>query len=136
MYIARMLYPVKVLGPGRRLGIWFQGCPRRCKGCSNPELWEQEPERLTSAGDVFRLTEQVRSCGRIDGFTLSGGDPFFQPDALRELLPRLNGISGDVLVYTGYSYEELRGRYPDILSGIAVLIDGEYVEERNTGSLL
>ena len=91
MYIARMLYPVKVLGPGRRLGIWFQGCPRRCKGCSNPELWEQEPERLTSAGDVFRLTEQVRSCGRIDGFTLSGGDPFFQPDALRELLPRLNG---------------------------------------------
>lgn len=23
----------------------------------------------------------------VDGFTITGGDPFFQPDALRELLP-------------------------------------------------
>lgn len=40
MYIARILYPVEVLGPGKRIGIWFCGCPRRCEGCSNPELWE------------------------------------------------------------------------------------------------
>lgn len=36
MYVARILYPVEVLGPGKRVGIWFSGCPSKCKGCSNP----------------------------------------------------------------------------------------------------
>ena len=45
MYVARILYPVKVLGPGNRIGIWVSGCNHRCKGCSNPELWKQE-ERI------------------------------------------------------------------------------------------
>lgn len=39
MYVARILYPVEVLGPGKRVGICFYGCPRKCKGCSNPRLW-------------------------------------------------------------------------------------------------
>lgn len=38
MYIARILYPVEVLGPGKRIGIWFCGCPRRCEGCSQPGI--------------------------------------------------------------------------------------------------
>lgn len=40
MYIARILYPVKVLGPGERIGIWMDGCEHGCIGCSNPELWD------------------------------------------------------------------------------------------------
>ncbi|MBO4548861.1 MAG: radical SAM protein [Abditibacteriota bacterium] len=136
MYVARLLYPVKVLGPGNRLGIWFQGCPRRCRGCSNPELWEQDEKRLVSLQDVMELVRRVRDAGPIDGFTLSGGDPFYQPEALAELLPELNRISGDILVYTGYTYEELAAGRPGLLAQIAVLIDGEYVEELNSGSLL
>ncbi len=63
----------------------------------------------------------------IDGFTLSGGDPFYQPDALSELLPELNKISCDVLIYTGYLYDELLRKYSGLLEQIAVLIDGPYV---------
>ena len=44
MNVARILYPVKVLGPGKRIGIWLCGCDRECFGCSNPELWEPKPE--------------------------------------------------------------------------------------------
>lgn len=36
MYVAGILYPVEVLGPGKRIGIWFSGCLSKCKGCSNP----------------------------------------------------------------------------------------------------
>ncbi|MBQ9358122.1 MAG: radical SAM protein [Abditibacteriota bacterium] len=136
MYVARILYPVRVLGPGDRLGIWFRGCPRRCRGCSNPELWEQAPESLTTLGDVLGLIDRIGVINRIDGFTLSGGDPFYQPEALEELLPALNRISGDILVYTGYLYEELKDRYPGLLEQISVLVDGEYIEERNNGSVL
>jgi anaerobic ribonucleoside-triphosphate reductase activating protein len=43
-----------------------------------------------------------------DGVTISGGEPFDQPDALRALLCWLWEMkSGDVLVYSGYSHEAL-----------------------------
>lgn len=131
MYIARILYPVEVLGPGKRVGIWFAGCPRRCKGCSNPELWERDERYHTSLATVMHLIDSIAKAHKIDGFTLTGGDPMLQYDTVMMLLPYLKAYSHDILVYTGYRYEEL----PDV-SGIAALIDGEYIEERNRFSPL
>lgn len=59
-----------------------------------------------------------------------------QPAALRELLPELAKISDDILMYTGYEYETISQTNPDILSYVAVLIDGLYVEEFNKEELL
>lgn len=60
-----------------------------------------------------------------------------QPEALRELLPRLKEISPDILVYTGFDYEEINTpENQDILKNITVLIDGKYIEERNTDCFL
>ena len=136
MYIARILFPVKVLGPGNRIGIWFDGCNHKCKGCSNPELWEQQEIYKTDKNTVMDLIKPIVEKGTIDGFTLTGGDPFLQPEALEELLPILTDISSDILCYTGFNYEELKDSYGHILKNIAVLIDGKYIEERNNGQVL
>ena len=133
MYVARVLYPVEVLGPGKRVGIWFCGCPRRCKGCSNPELWELQDRYLTSPKQVFELVMQIAKSYPIEGFTLTGGDPLYQADDLQELIRLLQTISDDILVYTGYSITEINSEY---LRGIAVLIDGEYIEGRNNDCIL
>jgi len=133
MYVARVLYPVEVLGPGKRVGIWFSGCPRRCRGCSNPELWEFHDRYAATPETVLRLVENIAQNYPVDGFTLTGGDPMFQPEALRLLLPGLREISRDILVYTGYKREELS---PQQLEDIAVLIDGEYIESRNNNCIL
>lgn len=133
MYVARVLYPVEVLGPGKRVGIWLCGCPRRCKGCSNPELWEFKERYKTTPDTVFELVKSVAFEHEINGFTITGGDPMFQPEDLRRLLSLLRKISDDIIVYTGYKYGEIA---PDLLSNISVLIDGEYVEELNDNSLL
>ena len=133
MYVARVLYPVEVLGPGKRGGIWFCGCPRRCKGCSNPELWEFQNRYLTSPKLVYELVLRIAKDNTIDGFTITGGDPLYQASDLRQLIMLLRTISEDIMVYTGYSIRELS----DVdLDGIAVLIDGEYIESRNNGSIL
>lgn len=64
-----------------------------------------------------------------------------QTEALLELVLYFKdrGID-DILVYTGYKLEELKGRNDGVtnavLANIAVLIDGEYVEERDTGHKL
>ena len=136
MYLARILYPVEVLGCGKRIGIWFDGCPHHCRGCSNPELWETEKRYSISIANALALIHQISDKNPVDGFTITGGEPFYQPEALNSLTGQLTDISEDILIYTGYTLEELQNMHsPDVkavLSRIAVLIDGRYTPELNT----
>jgi anaerobic ribonucleoside-triphosphate reductase activating protein len=140
MNVARILYPVEVLGPGKRIGIWVCGCKRNCLGCSNPELWEQRAEYEVSINLIVQLIERVARNHHIDGFTISGGEPMDQVSELNKLIKRLSRYSTDILVYTGYQIEELKEREDadtsEILNSIAVLIDGDYQEERNNNAVL
>lgn len=140
MNVARILYPVEVLGPGKRLGIWVCGCRRGCKGCSNPELWVQKPEYEVTVEDIMSLVSRISDLHKIDGFTISGGEPMDQPEGLSQLITQLSAYSKDILIYTGYCIDELKKREDPatniILSRTAVLIDGEYREEENMDVLL
>lgn len=129
MYIARILYPVKVLGPGNRIGIWVCGCPHRCPGCSNPELWEFQERYHTTLDTVMELIRSISRQAPVDGFTITGGEPFYQYDELNQLVSQLQEISPDILVYSGYTKEQLADKD---LTHIAVLVDGPYIENRNT----
>lgn len=133
MYVARILYPVEVLGPGKRVGIWFCGCPHRCPGCCNPELWEFQSRYRTTPERIAALVAQLAREHPIDGFTITGGDPMYQAEALQQLLRLLRPISDDILVYTGYLRQQLDSR---MLEHISVLIDGPYREALNDDSLL
>lgn len=136
MYVARILYPVQVLGPGNRIGIWFNGCEHGCRNCSNPELWKPDDRYQVKTETVKKLILQVMEMYTVDGFTITGGDPFYQPEALNELLSWLREFPVDILVYTGYEYQEIAEKYSEILTKIDVLIDGKYIEERNAGEIL
>lgn len=59
MNIARILYSVEVLGPGKRVGIWVCGCKRACKGCSNPELWDRKPEYEVTVEEIIGLVNKI-----------------------------------------------------------------------------
>lgn len=82
----------------------------------------------------MELVRSVSDSAPVDGFTLTGGDPMEQPE-LAGLLPELREISGDILLYTGYTLEQLRAMpgASGVLENVSVLIDGEYIAERNTG---
>lgn len=140
MNIARILYPVKVLGPGKRIGIWVCGCDRKCPGCSNPELWERQQKYEIALPHLKKLIEGMVSEHEINGFTITGGEPTEQAKELSELITFLNFVNEDIIVYTGSSLEELRENPSEdiksILASIAILIDGEYIEERNTDVVL
>ncbi|MDD6740397.1 MAG: 4Fe-4S single cluster domain-containing protein [Prevotella copri] len=139
MNIARVLYPVRVLGPGNRIGIWVCGCHRACPGCSNPELWYERPEYEISIDQLMELINTVKKTNDIDGFTITGGEPMNQAGDLSVLVDRLSEISDDILVYSGYRLGELKNQDANtraVLEKIAVLIDGEYIEEKNNDSRL
>lgn len=140
MNLARILYPVQVLGPGNRIGLWLCGCNRACKGCSNPELWVQREELEINVQDVVSLIRKITDSHKVDGFTISGGEPFLQAEELLLLLSHLTPISTDILIYTGYRLEELRELNSKSINGIldsaAVIIDGAYIEGLNNDSVL
>lgn len=122
LFLSRMHFPVHRLGPGRRVGIWFQGCSIRCPGCISVDTWD--------AGRGATTVEAVMEAAspwltQADGVTVSGGEPFDQPEALSELLKRVRASTkADVLVYSGYSRDELGDR----LGGLAGLIDALITE--------
>lgn len=136
MRIKRICYPIRVLGPGERLGIWVTGCKRNCPGCMTPELQDQNAGREMDCSHILNAAKKVP--GPVDGVTISGGEPFDQPEQLHQLVMLLRKeLTEDILIYTGYTLEQLQARgcpFTDgVLASIAALIDGAYVEALDDG---
>jgi anaerobic ribonucleoside-triphosphate reductase activating protein len=119
-------------GPGHRYALWLQGCSIRCPGCCNPHLFDaaggQEVEAATLLAEIAAL------CAKVEGVTLLGGEPFEQAPGLVPLLRGVRGLGLSVLVFSGYTIEELRAR-PDpavhaLLAETDVLVDGRYDRTR------
>ncbi|PDT32287.1 radical SAM protein [Rhizobium sp. L9] len=115
--ISRIHFPVTTLGPGRRIGIWFQGCSIRCPGCISADTWTTGKGMTTIEEVVNTLQHWLPEA---EGVTVSGGEPFDQREALQSLLSEIRSrFDGDVLVYSGYPVERLT----DKLDGMTGLID-------------
>jgi len=73
-----------------------------------------------------------------DGITVLGGEPFFQPAGLADLLQELQGRSLHTVVYSGYTLEVLaRGPEPAVweaLHLIDLLVDGPFVAALTDGA--
>lgn len=135
--INRLHWPVTVLGPGRRVGIWFQGCSIGCPGCVSRDTWAApDPGDYVSVGDLVGRIDALTGDGAsepIDGVTVTGGEPFEQPEALEELLPALrewldsrDAASADLLVYTGFEEAEARRRGPGAFARADAVIAGPF----------
>lgn len=119
-------------GPGFRYTVFFQGCSHHCDGCHNPATWDMDGGRTQ---DIDSLIADIKTNKYLDGVTISGGEPFDQPQGLLELLKRLSDYN--VIVFTGYTFEELMSS-PDkkeCLPYIYVIVDGRYIKEQRTLTL-
>lgn len=127
LQLSRVHFPVTTLGPGQRLGIWFQGCSIRCSGCISADTWG--PGRTVV--DVASLLEQVAPwLDQADGITISGGEPFDQFDALLQMLVGLRQrTAADILVYSGHPLEKLQPMLDQARDLIDAVISDPYIEQ-------
>lgn len=140
MRLARVLYPVHTLGPGDRIVIWVQGCEKRCDGCANPELWEKDGVKSVPIEYVIGMVRSAIRHYNLTGITITGGEPFLQAEELSHLLSSIQDLCDDCLVFSGYTYEQLKNSkqsgIKDFLQHISVLIDGPYLKEYNKAEIL
>lgn len=129
---SKLQYDSIVDGEGIRTVIWTQGCPHNCLGCHNPNTHDFDGGFIV---DVDDIKKELSLCKNQDGITLSGGDPFSQPEACYEIASYAKEIGLNVWCYTGYTFEALLilGRKNDIylklLSNIDILVDGKFMIE-------
>ena len=126
--IAHVAADTDAEGPGRRFAVWVQGCPIRCPGCCNPEMFP------ASGGTLVDVDELAARIDGVEGLTLLGGEPFEQAGAAAALARRVRDRGLSVVVFSGYVREELVARGdPDVDALLAVadvLVDGRYDREQ------
>lgn len=130
-------FPVEVLGHGRRVGLWLQGCTIRCFGCISRDTWVADPSMSVDVAEVLAWLAALPE-DQVDGITISGGEPFDQPEALTELL---SGISAwrreiekdiDVLCYSGRGLDELERDFAGQLALLDAVVPEPFVHDRPT----
>lgn len=127
LFISRLHYPVTTLGPGRRVGLWMQGCSIGCAGCISPDTWDPG----FGATEIERVLDVLRGWAEeADGLTVSGGEPFEQPDGLARVLRAWRSLSPkSVLVFTGYEFDQVSSWLTRHDGLIDALMTGPFVSD-------
>jgi anaerobic ribonucleoside-triphosphate reductase activating protein len=124
-------------GPGLRYVIFTQGCKHHCLGCHNQQTWDTNKQTYL---DIDYLVNEAISNKILDGVTISGGEPFLQPEGILNLVAKLKKHNVNVMVYTGYTYNELvelkNPSINKILDQIDYLIDGRFILKERSLNLL
>lgn len=127
-----ILFETMMDGPGLRTSIYFAGCKHHCKGCHNPQSWDMNGGYSMPINHILTLIKE----DEFANVTFSGGDPFYQVDAVTELAKRIKAETDKTIwCYTGFTIEEIQENpnLNKLLPYIDVLVDGPYVEAlRNT----
>lgn len=113
-------------GPGIRTAVFFQGCVRHCEGCHNQGSWPMYGGIKADTEDIKR---RIAEDPLVSGITLSGGEPFLQPQAALDLARFAHSRGLTVWCYSGYTFEEIaywEDNRKALLREIDVLVDGPF----------
>lgn len=136
--IAGLVEESIVDGPGIRFVVFTQGCPHNCPGCHNPNTHDPNGGYIADIEDVVK---KIRKNKLVQGVTISGGDPFYRPKEVLNLVKRLKNFNYHVVVYSGYTLEELIEKaknnddIKNLLLHIDMLIDGRFEKDKQDYTL-
>ncbi|MBN1328669.1 MAG: radical SAM protein [Candidatus Heimdallarchaeota archaeon] len=117
-------------GPGIRYTIWFQGCHFNCTGCINPQTHNINEGYSIP---IDKLINDTIFDNRIEGITLTGGEPLIQAEKLIIFLKEIREKTHlSVILLTGYDSSELKklNYYSELINLIDVIVSGRYIEEK------
>ena len=121
-------------GPGRRIAVWAQGCPRACPSCCNPEMQSLTPAAVVETAEILAdFADALEEHPEIEGLTVVGGEPVLQAASMAELAAWMQERGRSVLLFTGFSYAELEQAarqdlgIQKLLKHTDLLVDGPFL---------
>lgn len=130
--ILKIIRGTTVDGPGFRTSVYFAGCSHRCQGCHNPQSWDFDGGEEMGIDDIMKVV-------REEDFdvTLSGGDPLYQPEFVKELVGRIKAEGHTVWIYTGFTWEEIENddTLRNAVNDAEAVVEGRFVESLRDTSL-
>lgn len=118
-------------GDGLRVVLWVSGCSHGCKGCHNPQTWDENSGIKFDDESKKELFEKL-SKDYISGLTISGGDPLHwsNVDCVLSLIKEIKLTFPDktIWLYTGDEVKsmELDDRKAEIFALVDVIVDGTF----------
>lgn len=128
-----------VNGSGWGVSVFSAGCPFRCPGCHNKELWPLSSGKEWTKTQEDEVVELVQK-PYISRLSILGGEPLIEPncDALLSLFERVRWVRPDIKIwlYTGYTFKFLMENALDVpekiynvIFEVDYLVDGFYKKE-------
>ena len=134
-------YPDLNNGVGLRVTLWLSGCNNKCKGCQNPQTWNENSGKKFNKSAKENLFSALNK-DYISGITFSGGDPLHDNniyelnnliDEIKEIFPNKN-----IWIYSGSVIENIfneNSLRKKIIEKCDVFVDGKFIEELKDLSL-
>lgn len=122
-------------GDGIRTAIFFSGCPFKCKGCFNSELWNPKNGQEYTNATYEEIKDSINE--HIAGISILGGEPLvdYNYEVVLNLCRQFKEDfpSKDIWLWTGFLFEEIKDK--EILKYIDVLIDGQFDIDKKDATL-
>ena len=127
-------------GEGVCVSLWTAGCPHRCPGCHNSEMWDYNNGYEVPTDLRGQLIKAINANGIQRNFSILGGEPLSEENlafvnsivkGIRIACPEIK-----IFLWTGYelaylkSYRQSNKDLDEILDTIDVLIDGRFIQEK------
>lgn len=136
MRVAQVIERTEAEGPGARFAVWVQGCPIRCPGCCNPEMFPAEGGVEIDPRELADRAARAAAGSDVEGVTLLGGEPFAQADACASFARAARAAGLSVMVFSGYALAELEERaraeetgVRELLDACDLLVDGRFEKD-------
>jgi len=146
--ISKTIQDSIVDGPGLRYVIFTQGCHHDCFGCHNPGTHDPAGGYIITIDEILK---EIDENPLLFGVTISGGEPILKSniDPLVSLCRKIKERDLDIIMYTGFTWEELwyyrghavktnavvfrsREQFFDLFKNIDILVDGRYLHHCRT----
>ena len=120
-------------GDGIAVTLWVTGCPHRCKGCHNPQLWDKNYGTDFDIEAIDKIMKALSDPDVDKHLSILGGEPL-SLDNIEHILQLCNLVKNTfpnkkIWVWTGYKIEDLDNHQKNILDYVDYVIDGKFIEE-------
>lgn len=119
-------------GEGVGIALFVQGCHFHCKNCFNQETWDFTGGKEFT-GELRDKFMNLAARPYIKRISFLGGEPMADEN-YTEVISIMNDLKNtfpekQIWLYTGYEWDDLIDKHPEIISFVDVAVTGQYIDE-------